>query len=181
MIQSVHGGGFPTLGDFDADGDLDIMRVNEEGMNCYDATSGELLWTMLADATAKLGGPTLCADLDGDGLEEALFLKDRILSCVGLNPETKTGEIAWQLELSDMKYSAPIVADVDGKGLLSILVVGSLARPWLARSYLAWIYLASSMAIYCAWYTVRHISRGNLPTVKPALLKHNKSCHQFCA
>jgi hypothetical protein len=63
------------------------------------------------------------ADVDNDGRDEAVLVIGRHIICIGENPGDSVGRVCWRIELPAV-LGPPALADVDGAGKLSILVVG---------------------------------------------------------
>lgn len=113
----------PALGDLDGDGRLEAVGVGyEDGIRCYDAASGRVKWRMPAPAGGNPVGAA-SADVDGDGRDEALFVIDRTLYCLGASSTGDRGILLWQIELP-ARVGPPSIAQLDGEGQLTILLVG---------------------------------------------------------
>jgi len=116
----------PAFGDMDGDGSLEALLVEnpeEFDIVCYDAASGEIEWRLPALARETPIG-SASADVDGDGRDEALFVIDKTLYCVGVPKNGSQGTLLWQLDLP-ATVGPPTIADVGGDGQLSILLAGS--------------------------------------------------------
>lgn len=117
-----HGSNF---GDFDGSGKLEVIQADGKGAKCYDALAGTLLWELPATPDAAgIAGSAICADLNGDGRPDALFSAGQTLYCVAYDAQAKRGRLLWKVVLPAACH-ATAVADVNGSGLLSILVSGS--------------------------------------------------------
>ena len=122
-----------TLGDFDGDGTLEMLFLDEtKGARCEDAATDNIKWSMPVDALPGFESHGACADLDGDGRDEAILLKNQTLYCIKNDETNQKGNVAWTVQLpgkdaegKKIQYGEPIIADVGGKGELSILVEGS--------------------------------------------------------
>lgn len=120
--------GLPAVGDFDGDGATDVIFIGfEDGIRCYDAASGKRKWTLPVaqqkDVTSAVSG-----DIDGDGKEEAVFVLDDVLYCIGASDSGQAGAVEWELKLPTTT-SPPILADVTSnadrsQSRLSILLTG---------------------------------------------------------
>ena len=116
----------PAFGDFTGSGRREVVGIGfEDGIRCYDAATGAVLWRMAAPMS---GTPTetASADINGDGREEVLFTSGSTLYCVGtvVQDGKKTGGLLWKYELP-ATVGPPIIADVAGQGTASILLVGA--------------------------------------------------------
>jgi outer membrane protein assembly factor BamB len=116
--------GFPAVGDFDGDGQMEAIFFGfADGTRCYDAKTGRIEWTL--DLAANQNVPSaVSGDIDGDDRDEAIFVLDNTLYCVGSTEQGRSGTVEWNLELPTAA-SAPILADVWQSGeRLSVLVTG---------------------------------------------------------
>jgi outer membrane protein assembly factor BamB len=132
--------GYPAFGNFDG-GKLQAIDMGfskerwpesrtlatpiEGGeIRCYDVASGKIVWRM-PSPTIPPGVlvESASADIDSDGRDEAIFAVGPALYCVATKNGASAGEIRWKLDF-DSHLSAPALADVDGTGELSIVVVG---------------------------------------------------------
>jgi hypothetical protein len=109
--------GFPC--DADGDGRFEMASAQGAALRWLDPATGEPDWTLDLPATA---GPFLVADVDGDGLEEALVACGRLL--VAASAPAGQPRALWQ-------YEAPagidefIVADTNGDGGLEAVLQGT--------------------------------------------------------
>jgi len=62
--------GFPAVGDFDLDGDAELVVVAGGYVYLYDAATGATIWGPSAIVNEGRGGPPTVADYDGDGYPE---------------------------------------------------------------------------------------------------------------
>lgn len=112
----------PAIGDFDGDGRLEAIGwgytegAGTPSIRWYDTATGQIKWRLAVPVEGVPQAPA-SGDLDGDGRDEALFVLDKTLFCLG------AGEVSWQLELP-VSCGAPTIADVEGEGRLSILLMG---------------------------------------------------------
>jgi outer membrane protein assembly factor BamB len=111
----------PAVGDFDGDGDLDILSnaQNSATVSAYDGRTGTVRWSL---ALPGVPGAAVSGDIDGDGRDEALFAIGNTLYCVGAAPDGRSGRIEWTRTFSSA-IGMPILADVTGTGQLQIVVV----------------------------------------------------------
>lgn len=111
----------PAIGDFDGDGDLDILSSakNSSTVSAYDARTGAVRWSL---ALPGVAGPAVSGDIDGDGRDEALFAIGNTLYAVGTTPDGSAGRIEWSRTFGSA-VGMPILADVTGQGQLQIVVV----------------------------------------------------------
>lgn len=117
------GNSLPACGDFDGDGQLEIIAFGyEDGVRCYDTAAGKVKWRMNPPAPGTPAG-SASADVDSDGRDEALFVIDQTLYCIGTAGDPAGGELRWQVQLP-VRAGPPVPADVDGDGQLSILLLG---------------------------------------------------------
>lgn len=111
-----------AFGDFDGDGRVEVMGLGyEDGIRCYRASDGKVAWRIANPAKGPLSG-TASADLNSDGRDEALGVSGTSLFCLGMASEGE-GKLLWKLDLP-VNAGPPSVADVDGSGVATILLVG---------------------------------------------------------
>lgn len=119
--------GFPAVGDFDGDGQIESILVGfENGTRCYDTATGKVEWTLPLGANQNVNS-AVSADINGNGRDEAVFVLGRTLYAVGIVDGDQSGSVLWTLDIKT-KVSSPVIANVDGKGIdgtLSILVMGA--------------------------------------------------------
>ena len=96
----------------------------EDGIRCYDAATGKIDWRILVPAKRDPAG-TASADSDSDGCDEALFAIENTLYCVGTRGCGGAGSLLWQISMP-AHVGPPAVADVDGSGKVSVLLVGGV-------------------------------------------------------
>jgi outer membrane protein assembly factor BamB len=123
------GDGFPAVGDFDGDGAIEAIYFGfEDGTRCYDTATGRRKWTLDFGPKKKVSS-AVSGDVNGDGRDEAVFVLDKELFCIGTDDSSHAGKIFWKLSLP-CQTSSPILADVTAtvegqpSGRLSILVTG---------------------------------------------------------
>lgn len=108
----------PALADINADGRVELVGSGyTDGLRVYDAATGQL--HARADVPPA-SGPAAAADIDGDGVEEAIIPAGD--SLWALNLRDGQVNIVWRLQLPATPF-APIIADLDGDGRGEIAVV----------------------------------------------------------
>jgi outer membrane protein assembly factor BamB len=141
-----------AFGDVDGDGQLEAVGVGyADGVRCYDTAGGKVKWRLPTPVARNPVG-SASADLNGDGRDEVIFVTDRTLWCLGTIPakaepvlqeaapslrsepalsvtkgqalSLSKGVLLWQIELP-ARLGPPAIADVDGTGQPSVLLVGS--------------------------------------------------------
>lgn len=112
----------PLCGDFDNDGKLElVIHFRNEGLKFLDSATGNLKWIMPEISGM---GRTSVADIDSDGREELIMQSGSELVSIGIDPDNQKGSIEWKCLMPAGIGSRPVIADVDGSGKASILVVG---------------------------------------------------------
>ena len=132
----------PAVGDFDGNGSLEIVSVghrDEAGKpiaRAVEAATGELLWSLpLPGRSFNNNGwpnadsplPPVVADIDGDGVEEAVFPIGDTLYSLGTDPQDKSPRFEWSMQF-DARLGAPALADVRGNSPLQIIVTSADGR-----------------------------------------------------
>lgn len=112
----------PAFGCFDDSGALQVVGwAYPDGLRCYDVATGQVRWRLPVPEPAGVSG-LVSGDLDGDGRDEVVCAAGRQVLC--LKVENAVGRVAWSVPMP-CHLGPPTLADVDGKGQLSILVAGS--------------------------------------------------------
>jgi len=123
----------PALGDVDGDGRLEAVGIGYvDGIRCYDAATGAIKWRMSAPPEWYVPPPagtqypigTASGDIDSDGRDEVVFAVGNRLYCIGVSPGQEGGERLWEMDFPT-HVGPPSIADVDGDGRVSILVMGN--------------------------------------------------------
>lgn len=114
-----------AFGDFDGDSQLEAIGVGyPNGIRCYDTATGRVKWRLASPLPGNpVGGAS--GDLNGDGRDEAIFVTGKTLWCTGAAATGDEGIVLWRVELPPDRLGPPAIADVDGSGKPSILVVGN--------------------------------------------------------
>ena len=122
----------PAIGDFTGHGRKDMVGLGfADGLRCYDAETGKILWR-LPSPTDQTACELASADIDGDGRDEVLLTAATTLYCVGSSPDGTQGTVRWKLDLHT-PLGPPMIADTEGDGKASILVVGADGNVYCVR------------------------------------------------
>jgi hypothetical protein len=114
----------PAIGSFTGRGHPEIVGLGfADGIRCYDAETGKILWRM-PSPTDQTACELASADIDGDGRDELLLTAGSTLFCIASSPDGSGGTVRWQLDLHTT-LGPPVIADTEGDGLASIVVVGA--------------------------------------------------------
>ncbi|MBM4089165.1 MAG: hypothetical protein FJ276_07020 [Planctomycetes bacterium] len=112
-----------ALVDFDGDGSFEIASAGyRDGVRAIDPRSGQVLWSLAAPEPT--GPRVTAANIDGRRGDEILFPAGNTL--VAVTGDRGSGRILWTWQ-APATLSLPAVADVDGDGLLEIIVQDALA------------------------------------------------------
>ncbi len=115
---------WPVFGNFTGQGRLEAMGAGyPDGIRCYDAATGRVLWRLPMPAPGSVIGST-SADLNGDGRDEALFVIGQQLVCLGAGRTPAEGSVLWRLPLP-AQTGPPSLAVLGRSESLSILLVGA--------------------------------------------------------
>ena len=106
----------PAIGDFDGDGQLEAVCFKyKDGVRCYDTANGKIKWK---NTDMVKPSSVVTADIDGDGRCEAIAVLNDKIFCIGNN------EVKWNIQMP-CTVGQPSLADIRGRGLLSIVVAGT--------------------------------------------------------
>ena len=110
------------VGNVEGSGKLFIGGAGyKDGFRCFDPTDGAPEWTYPLPQGGT-SGPTITADVDGDGVEEFVFTHGRTI--YALNGRDGKSNLVWSLELP--ADPGPLAyADADGDGRPEILFGGN--------------------------------------------------------
>jgi len=128
---SIHGGGPPTIADFNGDGTPDVAAAGGVGYAVFDgkklmnpAVAGidTVLWIkQTTDCSSASTGSTVF-DFDGDGKAEVIYSDEQRLRVY----EGPTGNVLWErCNTTATLIENPVVADVDNDGHADIVAVAN--------------------------------------------------------
>ncbi len=128
---NTHGGGPPTVADFNGDGTPDVALAGGVGYAVFDgkklidpsvASADTFLWVkQTSDCSSASTGSTVF-DFDGDGRAEVVYSDEKFLRIY----RGATGEVLFQTcNTTATLIENPVVADVDNDGQADIVVVSN--------------------------------------------------------
>jgi hypothetical protein len=116
--------GWPAFGNFTGRGRLEAIGAGyPDGIRCYDAATGQVLWRLPTPAPGSAIG-SASGDLTGDGRDEAVFILGQDLLCLGAGSAPAEGRLLWRLSLP-AQTGSPSLAVLDSGGGLFILLAGA--------------------------------------------------------
>jgi hypothetical protein len=115
--------GFPAVGDFDQDGNPEVVLVAKAKVWILDGASGA---TVLGPATLPgpgHGGPPTVADFDGDGKPEIGVAQDKFYSVLEPSYATNAIDLLWKAANHDLSSSVTgsSVFDFEGDGKAEVI------------------------------------------------------------
>lgn len=126
-----HGGGPPTIADFDGDGTPDVALAGGIGYVVFDgkrlmdaSVSGRetILWSKTTTDCSSASTGSTVFDFNGDGKAEVVYSDEKVLRIY----EGATGEVLFHTcNTTATLIENPIVADVDNDGHADIIVVSN--------------------------------------------------------
>ncbi len=124
-IYGPTGGGASgaTVADLFGDGKLEVVFGSADGyVYCVNATGGLVWRTQVSPTGRSVPFTPQVADLDGSGEPSIVVVTDDS-AVVRLN---RTGSVVWRYNSTATLYTTPTLADVDGDGVLDVLVGGNM-------------------------------------------------------
>jgi hypothetical protein len=112
----------PALGDFDDDGDLEIVFCAHDDSIRFMHHTGEMIegWPVRIGMTQELAPSPAIADVDGDGVLDITACSSQgKVSCWDINGNENDG---WPVRLESDVWSSPIVGDIDGDSELEVII-----------------------------------------------------------
>ena len=115
---------WPAFGHFTGRSGIEAIGAGyPDGIRCYDAATGKVLWRLPMPVPGAVLG-SASADLDGDGRDEALFVIGQNLVCLDAGAAATGGRVRWQLALPT-QTGPPSLAVLGRSEEPTILLVGS--------------------------------------------------------
>jgi hypothetical protein len=115
---------WPAFGNFTGRGRLEAIGAGyPDGVRCYDAATGEVLWRLPMPAPGRVIG-SASADVARTGRDQALFVIGQELVCLGADGAPAEGRVLWRIPLP-AQTGPPTLAALDRTGNLSILLAGA--------------------------------------------------------
>lgn len=128
---NTHGGGPPTIADFNGDGTPDVALAGGVGYAVFDgkklidpavAGSATFLWTKQTHDCSSASTGSTVFDFDGDGKAEVVYSDEQFLRIY----EGPTGNVLFQTcNTTATLIENPVVADVDNDGQADLVVVSN--------------------------------------------------------
>ena len=112
------GSGAPCAGDFDGDGEMEVVWPDMDTMFAFNL-DGSPLWSIAIEDLSTQAG-CAAADLDGDGQAEVLYMDEVSFSI--LDGATGVGLYRDDTVRSGTAAQSPIVVDLDGDGHSEIVI-----------------------------------------------------------
>ncbi|NUM54760.1 MAG: VCBS repeat-containing protein [Candidatus Hydrogenedentes bacterium] len=121
-----------AFGDFDGNGKEEIIGiVYPDGVRCYDAMTGSVIWK-LAPPTNETPTGAASADINSDGIDEAIVSAGSTLYSIGHDAKNSAGTVLWSLSFP-AAIGPPAIAATDASGTASILVTGQDGQIYCVR------------------------------------------------
>jgi hypothetical protein len=115
-----HGGGAPTVADFDGDGLPEVGVAGRDSYAVFD-TDGAVLWEHpIVDLTSSRTGSSVF-DFEGDGKAEVVFADEKDLWILDGTTGVEKLNLAEHGHRTALEY--PLVVDVDGDGSTEVLLM----------------------------------------------------------
>ncbi len=110
--------GYPAIGDFDLDGDPELVVVAGGEVHLYDANDGSTVWSGKPIVNGGTGGPPTVADYDGDGYPEIGVAGDGAYTVLDTD-----GSTLWWRPTNDTssKMTGSSVFDFNGDGVAEVV------------------------------------------------------------
>lgn len=115
--------GFPAVGDFEPDGDPDVILIDNDQAIILDGATGATLLGPVALPGNGAGGPPTVADFDGDGKPEIGVAQQNRYTMLKPNFGTSTIDAVWNVPNHDLSSSVTgsSVFDFEGDGKAEVV------------------------------------------------------------